>query len=42
MKVALPKAEPVPANLRAKFDAVASDARATMDLVGAATAARFE
>ena len=42
MKVALPKAEPVPAILRAKFDAVASDARATMDLVGAATAARFE
>jgi murein DD-endopeptidase MepM/ murein hydrolase activator NlpD len=42
MKVALPKAEPVPAQLRAKFDALASDTRATMDLVGAATAARFE
>jgi len=42
MKVALPKAEPVPSHLRAKFAAVASDAATTMDLVGAATAARFE
>ena len=42
MKVALPKAEPVPAHLRAKFAAVANDAASTMDLVGAATAARFE
>jgi murein DD-endopeptidase MepM/ murein hydrolase activator NlpD len=42
LKVPLPKAEPVPAHLRAQFNAIAADARATMDLVGAATAARFE
>jgi hypothetical protein len=42
MKVALPKAEPVPAHLRASFAAVAASAASTMDLVGAATAARFE
>jgi murein DD-endopeptidase MepM/ murein hydrolase activator NlpD len=42
LKVALPKAEPVPANMRAKFASVASDAATTMDLVGTAVAARFE
>jgi murein DD-endopeptidase MepM/ murein hydrolase activator NlpD len=42
MKVALPKAEPVPAHLRTKFAAIAKDAASTMDLIGAATAARFE
>ena len=42
MRVPLPKAEPVPAHLRAQFDAVASSARSTIDLVSAATAARFE
>jgi murein DD-endopeptidase MepM/ murein hydrolase activator NlpD len=42
LKVALPKAEPVPATLREQFSAAAEEARVTMDLVGAATAARFE
>ena len=42
MKVALPKAEPVSPQLRAQFSAVADEARATMDLVGASTSARFE
>jgi murein DD-endopeptidase MepM/ murein hydrolase activator NlpD len=42
LKVALPKAEPVPASLRQQFTAAAEEARVTMDLVGAATAARFE
>jgi murein DD-endopeptidase MepM/ murein hydrolase activator NlpD len=42
MKVALPKAEPVPPALRAKFEAAASVAASTMDLVGASNAARFE
>jgi murein DD-endopeptidase MepM/ murein hydrolase activator NlpD len=42
LKVALPKAEPVPAHLRAKFESVANDAASTMDLVSAAIAARFE
>lgn len=42
MKVPLPKAEPIPQHLRAQFSAVAADARMTMDLVGAAAAARFE
>jgi murein DD-endopeptidase MepM/ murein hydrolase activator NlpD len=42
LKVALPKADPVPRSLRAQFEAVAADARVTMDLVGSATAARFE
>jgi murein DD-endopeptidase MepM/ murein hydrolase activator NlpD len=42
MKVALPKAEPVPHHLRAQFANVAADARTTMELVGAAPAARFE
>jgi murein DD-endopeptidase MepM/ murein hydrolase activator NlpD len=42
MRVPLPKAEPVSASLRAAFDPVASSAGATLDLVGAAAAARFE
>ena len=42
MKVALPKAEPVPQHLRVTFKAIADEARTTLDLVGAATAARFE
>ncbi len=42
MKVALPKAEPVPARLRAQFTEVAARARSTIDLVAASTAARFE
>jgi murein DD-endopeptidase MepM/ murein hydrolase activator NlpD len=42
MKVALPKAEPVPASLREEFDALARDAGVTMGLVAAATPARFE
>jgi murein DD-endopeptidase MepM/ murein hydrolase activator NlpD len=42
MRVPLPKAEPVPASLRAAFDPVAARAGATLDLVGAAAAARFE
>ena len=42
LKVPLPKAEPVPQQMRAQFDSVAVDARRTMDLLRAATAARFE
>ena len=42
LKVALPKASPVPAQLRARFAQVAADARATIDLVSSAPAARFE
>ena len=42
MRVALPKAEPVSVSLRAQFDPVAVNAAATLDLVGAAAAARFE
>jgi len=42
LKVALPKAEPVPAALRAEFERVAQDARATIARVSVATAARFE
>jgi murein DD-endopeptidase MepM/ murein hydrolase activator NlpD len=42
MRVALPKAEPVPARLRSKFLQVASEARATIGLVSTAPAARFE
>lgn len=42
LKVALPKAEPVAAQLRAKFQQVAAEARATIDLVSSAPAARFE
>jgi len=42
MRVALPKAEPVAAQLRAQFQEVAAEARATMQLVGSASAARFD
>jgi murein DD-endopeptidase MepM/ murein hydrolase activator NlpD len=42
MRVALPKAEPVPASQRARFDAVASEARATLGRVSAAAPTRFE
>jgi len=42
LRVALPKAEPVPAALRAQFARVAADARATMELVSASSPARFE
>ena len=42
LRVALPKADPVPAKLRAQFQQVAQDARATVDLVSSAAPARFE
>jgi murein DD-endopeptidase MepM/ murein hydrolase activator NlpD len=42
LKVALPKAEPVPPQLRAKFQQVAAEARTTIDLVSSAPTARFE
>ncbi|HXZ48272.1 MAG TPA: M23 family metallopeptidase [Usitatibacter sp.] len=42
LRVALPKAEPVPARLRAQFARVAAEARTTMELVSASTPARFE
>jgi len=42
LRVALPKAEPVPARLKAQFQQVANDARATIGLVSSAAAARFE
>ena len=42
MRVPLPKAEPVPASLRVQFDAVASSARTTIDLVSAGSPGRFE
>jgi murein DD-endopeptidase MepM/ murein hydrolase activator NlpD len=42
LKVALPKAEPVPAQLRAQFDQVAASARSTLGRVSAAASARFE
>jgi murein DD-endopeptidase MepM/ murein hydrolase activator NlpD len=42
LRVALPKAEPVPAPLREQFARVAADARATIDLVSASSPARFE
>jgi murein DD-endopeptidase MepM/ murein hydrolase activator NlpD len=42
LRVALPKAEPVPAKLRERFRAVASRARATIALVSSSTPARFE
>jgi murein DD-endopeptidase MepM/ murein hydrolase activator NlpD len=42
MRVALPKAEPVPTHLRPKFMQVADQARATINRVRTATAARFE
>lgn len=42
LRVALPKAEPVPARLRAQFQQVATEARATIARVGSATSASFE
>lgn len=42
LRVALPKAEPVAARLRGEFARVAADARSTLELVSAATPARFE
>jgi murein DD-endopeptidase MepM/ murein hydrolase activator NlpD len=42
MRVALPTAQPVSARLRSQFLQVANEARATIDLVSAAPAARFE
>lgn len=42
MKVALPKAEPIPAHLRAQFTTVASAARETIERVSSAPPARFE
>ena len=42
MRVALPKAEPVPARLKARFLEVASEARVTIGRVSAASDARFE
>jgi murein DD-endopeptidase MepM/ murein hydrolase activator NlpD len=42
MRVALPKAEPVSAQLRPQFLQIANEARATIGLVSTAPAARFE
>jgi murein DD-endopeptidase MepM/ murein hydrolase activator NlpD len=42
LRVALPKAEPVPARLRSRFLQVANEARATIDLVSTAPTGRFE
>lgn len=42
LRVALPKAQPVPVALRPQFDRVAASAHATMELVASATPARFE
>ena len=42
LKVALPKADPVPTRLRSKFLEVADRARATIELVSTVSAARFE
>jgi murein DD-endopeptidase MepM/ murein hydrolase activator NlpD len=42
MRVALPKAEPVPARLRERFAQVAGRARETIELVSASVPARFE
>ena len=42
LRVALPKADPVPQRLRAQFQRVADEARATVDLVGTTADARFE
>jgi len=42
LRVALPKAEPVPARLRSRFLQVANEARATIDLVSTAPGDRFE
>ncbi len=42
LRVALPKADPVPAHLKSQFTQVAASARATIERVGSAPAARFE
>ena len=42
LKVALPKAEPVPAEMRREFERVAQDSRSTLERVSAASSARFE
>ncbi|MGZ5031944.1 MAG: peptidoglycan DD-metalloendopeptidase family protein [Usitatibacter sp.] len=42
LRVALPKADPVPARLKAQFQQVASLARSTIDRVSAASDAQFE
>jgi len=42
LKVALPKAEPVPAQLRPRFEQVAAAARSTLGRVSTAAAERFE
>lgn len=42
LKVALPKAQPLPAGLRDQFARAAARARDTIDLVSASTPARFE
>jgi murein DD-endopeptidase MepM/ murein hydrolase activator NlpD len=42
LRVALPKAEPVPARLKSQFLRIANEARATIDLVSTGSAARFE
>ena len=42
LRVALPKADPVPERLKSQFLQVAHQARATIDLVSMASAARFE
>ncbi len=42
LHVALPKAEPIPARLKPQFLQVANESRATIGLVSAAAAARFE
>ena len=42
MRVALPKAEPVPARLRPQFLEVAARARETIQRVGTSVSARFE
>jgi murein DD-endopeptidase MepM/ murein hydrolase activator NlpD len=42
LRVALPKAEPVPSHLRQSFLAIASDSRAKLELVSSAPSGRFE
>jgi murein DD-endopeptidase MepM/ murein hydrolase activator NlpD len=42
LRVALPKADPVPARLRSHFLAIANDARAKIDLVSSVPSGRFE
>lgn len=42
LRVALPKAEPIPGRLRSQFMQIANDARTTIDLVSTVSAGRFE